>query len=134
MTLRNIPQILSDIYLDYGDDFMLSPTNDLLLADTGILSQQRVIRRLVTNPLDYIWYPSYGAGLPSFIGQPLSLDNFSNITALTKSQMFLENTVSQNPPPNILFQTIQNGLFCQINYILSPSLQQIVITFNVGQN
>ena len=30
MALRNIPQVLSDIYLNQGTDFTLSPTNDLL--------------------------------------------------------------------------------------------------------
>ena len=133
MALRNIPQALSDIYLNQGTDFTLSATNDLLLADGSTLSQQRIVRRLVTNPLDYIWAPTYGAGLPNYVGQPITVDNFDNIKSLITSQIFLESTVNQTPPPEILLQTIQFGLFCQINYTLSPSLQPIVVTFNVQQ-
>lgn len=135
MGFRNIPQVENDIYLNLGNDFILTndEVKDLLLTNGSTLSEQRIIRRLLTNPLSYIWSPSYGAGLPSFVGQPVSSDNFDNIRALITSQIFLEKTVAQNPPPQILLQTIQYGLFCQINYTLSPSLQPIVLTFNVSQ-
>lgn len=133
MNLRSIPQVYYDAYLNMGDDLQLSSTGDLLLANGSTLSNQRIIRRLVTNPVTYIWNPEYGAGLPTFVGQPVSSDNFDDIKALITSQIFLEKTIAQNPQPQILLQTIQFGLFCQINYTLSPSLQPIVLTFNVSQ-
>lgn len=137
------PQILNDLYLNNGDDLQLvSPKGgDLLLANSSTRCNQRVVRRLTTNPLDYIWQPSYGAGLAGFVGQPLTSDdygqdvtsdNVDNIRSIITSQIFLENCVSQTPPPQIFLNTIQFGLFCQINYTESPSLQPIVLTFDIG--
>jgi hypothetical protein len=132
MAYTDIPQALYDVYLNWGNDFVLSSTNDLLLADGSNLSDQRIIRRLMTNPLDYIWDAVYGAGLPSYVGQPESTDNLDNIRSSITQQIFLENTVSQIPQPEIFMQTIQNGLFAQINYTLSPSQQAIVLNFEVS--
>lgn len=131
MGFRNIPQVINDVYLVLGNDFVLSSTNDLLLANGSNLSQQRIIRRLITNPPNYIWHSDYGAGLPTYVGQPLTSDNFDTIKGTITSQIFLESSVSQNPQPQILLSSIQFGLFCQINYTLSPSLQPIVLTFGV---
>jgi hypothetical protein len=133
-SLNYIPQYYVDAYLNFGQDLQLSSTLDLLMADGSTLSEQRIIRRLMTNPLDYIWYPEYGAGIASYIGQPFTDDTYDNIQNTILSNMFLENTVSQMPQPDILFQTIQTGIFVQINYTISPSLQPIVLTFSVGGN
>ena len=133
MAFSDIPQGIFDVYLNWGNDLVLSSTGDLLLASGSTLSNQRIQRRLMTNTLDYVWYPSYGAGLANYVGQPLSDDNLDNIRALITSQIFLESTVAQSPAPEILLQTIQFGLFCQINYILSSSQQPTVLTFDVGQ-
>lgn len=130
--LNPIPQYQVDAFLNWGQDLVLSSTNDLLVADGSTLSEQRIIRRLMTNALDYIWQPDYGAGIGSYVGQPLTDDSFDAIQNSILSNIFLENTVSQNPQPDILFQTIQTGLFVQINYTISPSLQPIVLTFSVG--
>ena len=45
------------------------PTGDLA-GDGAALTQQRVLRRLLTNPGDYIWQLGYGAGLGQFVGRP----------------------------------------------------------------
>jgi hypothetical protein len=127
-----VPQILYDANLNWGQDLSLSPTGDLLLSSTSVRGEQRVLRRLLTNPTDYIWHPSYGAGLPNTIGQSLSIDEFDNIKSLITSQIFLEPAVSQTPPPQIFLQTIQFGLFCQIEYTDNPSQQAIVLTFDVA--
>lgn len=131
--LTDIPQVVYDAYLNWGNDLTLSSGGDLLLTDgPTVLSEQRIIRRLMTSPPDYIWSPSYGAGIPAFVGQTLSSDAYENIQAAILSNMFLENSVSQTPPPIISFQTIQSGLFTSIAYNLSPSSQPIVINFEVN--
>lgn len=61
---------MADIAHQWGFDLKLGPTGDLAVATGSILCQQRVLRRLLTNLLDYIWHPSYGAGLAGFIGRP----------------------------------------------------------------
>lgn len=131
MSLRSTPQVVNDIYLVLGTDFALSSTNDLRLCNGSDRSTQRIIRRLVTTSPSYIWHTDYGAGLPTYVGQPLSSDNFDNIKGLITSQIFLEASVAQTPQPQILLSSIQSGLFCQINYTLSPTVQPVVLTFGV---
>lgn len=135
MSFGDIPQELYDIFLNWGADFQWTNNSprDLLMATGSELSQQRILRRLLTNALDYIWVPSFGAGLPQQIGQLNSDTNFDSIKSTITSQIFNESSVAQTPPPEVFLQNIQyNDLFCQINYTLSPSQQPIVLTFDVG--
>lgn len=130
--LRNVPQVIYDVSLDWGNDLVLSSTGDLQTVSGAARSEQRVLRRLLTVPGNYIWHPEYGAGVPALIGQALSLDLFDQIKALIKANIFLEESVAQTPPPDIFLQTIQSGLFCQINYIDNPTKESIVLTFNTS--
>ena len=66
---------------EYGDARPLPPVRlrlragaagDLAPAAGTLRGQQRVLRRLLTNPGDYIWQPGYGAGLGQFVGKPAS--------------------------------------------------------------
>ena len=56
---------MPDINHLWGNDLAFSATGDLATADVPTLTQQRVLRRLLTNPGDYIWELDYGAGLAS---------------------------------------------------------------------
>ena len=53
-----------------------SASGDLLTTDDPT---NRILRRLLTNPGDYLWHPDYGAGLPSRIG---TVVNEAELTAL----------------------------------------------------
>lgn len=128
------PQTLYDIFNNYNEDLILSGTpsfNDLQTVADDMRSQQRVVRRLMTNAGDYIWHPTYGASLGKYVGMPLTQSLFDEINSVILSQIFQEQSVAQIPPPVITLQTIQNGLFCQINYFSNPSQQPIVLTFTV---
>lgn len=131
MISNRSPQILNDIYQNYGQDIQVSTTGDLLVSNGVNRSEQRVLRRLLTSQLDYIWHTDYGAGIGNFVGQALSSDLFDQIKSLITSQIFLEDSVAQTPQPEIFLQIIQGGLWCQINYTENPSQQPIVLTFNV---
>jgi hypothetical protein len=109
-------------------DLQLGASGDLLIADGTLESQQRILRRLLTNPQAYIWHPEYGAGLPSKIGQPL---NQAEMNTLITSQMYREESVSQNPAPNIITDAIPNGLNVQIQYVEQESAQATVLSFEV---
>ena len=62
------------------------------------VSQQSVLRRLLTNPGDYIWHPEYGAGLPQKIGSVLSVADIKSVVA---QQLALEASVAPNPPAQL---------------------------------
>ncbi len=120
-----------DIYQEFGNDLILDNNGNLLLTDGTELSNQRIIRRLLTNPLNYIDHPTYGAGLPSFIGQPNTPDVMESITSLITSQMFLEESVAQSPEPQITITGLPNEINVAIVYTNLLVNEQIVINFTL---
>jgi phage baseplate assembly protein W len=90
----------------FGQDLTFGPTGDFATVDGADEGVQRVLRRLLTNPLGYIWRPDYGAGLPAFVGQPAQQDR---IAAIARAQMFLEAAVAQTPAPVIAVTPYPNG-------------------------
>ena len=89
---------MPDAFLNWGSDLASSPTGDLASASGATLGRQRVLRRLLTNPGDYVWQPTYGAGLGRFIGQPASP---AAIRAAIRAHIFLEPAVARQPEPVI---------------------------------
>src|ERR1700684_4222739 len=104
---------MPDVAHLYGGDIAVSANGDLLLTDSIDLSNQRILRRLLTNPGDYIWHSEYGAGLPKMIGLPIDVDS---VKAIIVSQIFLEATVLRTPPPIITVESFPNGMFVSIEY------------------
>lgn len=127
----NFPEIVNDVDQNFGEDINLTSLNDIAHVSGLLRSQQRVLRRLLTNPGDYIWHPTYGAGLAKYIGQSLSTDRYDEIKSTITSQIFLEDSVSKDVQPEIRMQTIQGGIFVQINYVESISKNPIVLSFSV---
>jgi hypothetical protein len=105
---------MPDINHLWGNDLAFSPTGDLATADVPTLTQQRVLRRLLTNPGDYIWALDYGAGLASFVGQPGAA---SAIGAAIRGQIFKEAAVAQTPEPIIELQPDPSGsIYVHVRY------------------
>jgi hypothetical protein len=124
---------MADIAHQWGSDLGFGPTGDLAVATGSVLGQQRVLRRLLTNLLDYIWQPSYGAGLAGFIGQPA---NTSQICATIRSQIFKETAVAQSPEPTIDVTLCPGGasgdVYVQILYVDSETGQTQDLTFTMS--
>jgi phage baseplate assembly protein W len=119
-----------DISHQFGADLMIGATGDLLAVNAPILTQQRVLRRLLSNPGDYIWQPSYGAGLAQFVGRPL---NAAQIRAVVRSQIFQEAAVAQNPQPIIDVQSnTDSSIYVHIRYADATSGETQVLSFSVG--
>jgi hypothetical protein len=129
---------LNDLFHYWGTDLTASNTGDLLTVNGIVRSQQRVLRRLLTNPAtpttpgDYIFEPDYGAGLPQFIGQPF--DRQKSVARI-RGQMLLEDSVAPTPPPVINVAPIgtDNTAFSvSITYQDAATNKQVTLSFNVG--
>ena len=72
-----------------------------------MLTEQRVVRRLLTNPLDYTWHPRYGAGLGRFVGQVAPA---ARIKAITQRQLKRERGVGPSPVPTVDVQATNTGM------------------------
>jgi phage baseplate assembly protein W len=121
---------MSDAWHQYGSDLAVGPTGDVAGASGAALGQQRVLRRLLTNPGDYIWAPAYGAGLARFVGQPASA---AQIRAVVRSQIFREAAVARSPEPVVDVQTDSIGtVYVHIRYADAASGATQVLSFSVG--
>ena len=131
---------MSDLYHYWSADWQISATGDLLVTDASTAGQQKVLRRLLTNPLladvagaplaspDYTFHPPYGAGLPRKVGSPV---NVPSVVALIRAQLAQEDAVAPRPLPTIQVSTIQNGLSIFIQYNDALTQAPITLSFDV---
>lgn len=124
---------MADLFHQWGSDLIVGPTGDISTIDGSSWGQQRVLRRLLTNPGDYIWQLDYGAGLARFIGQPASA---LQIRAVIRSQIFKESSVARQPEPLINVQISPGGasstVYVHIRYVDAESRQTRVLSFPVS--
>ncbi len=124
---------MADASHQWGSDLAIGATGDIGTADGPLLGQQRVLRRLLTNPGDYIWQLDYGAGLARFIGQPV---NPLQIRAVIRSQIFKEAAVARVPEPLIDVQVAPGGasgtVYVYIRYVDAETSQTQVLSFTVS--
>ncbi len=109
---------------------MVGSTGDLATVSGTVLGTQRVLRRLLTNPGDYIWQPAYGAGLARFVGEPA---NVLQVRAVIRAQIFQETAVARTPEPVIAVTSDDSGaVYVDIRYVDADSGQTEVLTFSVS--
>ena len=121
---------MQDLFHVWSGDLSAGPGGDLATVDGAEAGQQRVLRRLLTNPGDYIWQPSYGAGLGSYVGSPVSP---AVIAATIRTQMYMEPSVAHDPEPVIDVQSAQNGaVYVHIRYADVNTSGGQVLAFSVG--
>lgn len=121
---------LDDLDHTWGEDIALSPTGDLARANGATRSKQRVLRRLLTNPGEYLWEPAYGAGLPQRIGQTLDL---AKIRAAIRGQLLLEASVVTAPAPSVEVREIQGGVAVKVQYLSLPDKQPVSLSFDLSE-
>lgn len=120
---------MPDLDMSWSGDLSVTPTGDLATVDGPALGTERVLRRLMTNPGDYIWNADYGAGLAQYIGQPIDP---AGIQALILSQMQLESAVAAVPEPIVAVQSSPTGqLFTQIRYADATTSQSAALAINL---
>ncbi len=115
-----------DLTLTFGGDLALGATGDLALASGVALTEQRVLRRLLTNPGDYIWQLPYGGGLASFVGMA---GMGARIAADARAQLKLEARVARSPAPRIsASENPTSGVVLSILYADAVSGQNQSVT------
>ncbi|MER5029668.1 phage tail protein [Pantoea anthophila] len=96
-----------------GGDLDVSSTGDLRTASDSTRTKQRILRRLLTNPGDYVFHPEYGAGLGKKIGEAVRPGEWK---ALISGQMLLEEAVASHPPPVVKLMRIEGGVSVSVSY------------------
>lgn len=133
---------MSDLYQYWGDDLSVSSSGDLLPVNGTVLGQQRILRRLLTNPgvigrngapsspADYIFHTDYGAGLPRRVGDTVDV---AKIRALIRGQILLEPAVAKFPTPEIDVTEISGGISVSIRYNDAQTKKPAFLSFDVNQ-
>jgi phage baseplate assembly protein W len=118
-----------DISHLWGADVSLGATGDLAPATGARATEQRLLRRLLTAPGEYLWQPGYGAGLGRFVGQPLAVPA---IAAAIRAQILKEPAVAATPEPEIGVRADATGqVFVEIRYVDAPSGATRQLAFTV---
>jgi hypothetical protein len=121
---------MADLSHQFGADLALSATGDILAIAAPQLTQQRLLRRLLTNPGDYIWHLGFGAGLASFVGLPA---NAAGIAAIVRSQIFKETAVARTPEPVIDVLIDPTGIVTlHVRYADASTGETQTLSFSVG--
>ncbi len=120
--------MIKDLHHDHGGDIAANARGDVALSDGAARGRQRVLRRLLTNPGDYIFHPDYGAGLPRMVGELL---DEPAIAGLIRQQMALEPAVAQDPEPTIAVALVPGGVQCTIIYMDADSEEPVRADFSL---
>lgn len=119
---------MHDIYHYTGGDIDSSSTGDLRTATGSERTKQRILRRLLTNPGEYLFHPEYGAGLGKKVGEPVKPGEWK---ALISGQMLLEEAVARHPPPAVKLALIEGGVSVSIAYTDAMTGEQESLHFHV---
>jgi len=87
------PPLKFDIDLT-ADDVTLGPNRDVAIVAGGAMVSQRVSLRLKAATGTYLGDPAYGAGLSSYIGNPLTPVEQDDIAAVVTAQALMEPLVN----------------------------------------
>jgi phage baseplate assembly protein W len=128
-------QLLSDLWQIWSTDLQASNTGDLQTATGTDRGQQRIIRRLMTNPGDYIEDPTYGAGLPQYVGAPQSKDTLDKIAGTCTAQILVEAVVAPTPAPVVTLQQQPDfSLWVSVQYTDAETGEPQTLSFNAAND
>lgn len=120
---------MADLALQFGGDLVIGASGDLAVAQAQLLTQQRVLRRLLTNQGDYIWQLGYGAGLGQFVGRPGVSDL---VTGVIRTQLQLEPQILQSPGPSVAAGVADDGtVSVAISYVDAVTDQTALLSFSI---
>lgn len=115
-----------------GSDLDTSANGNLLTLATGTdLGQQSVVRRMLSNEGDHIWFSDYGAGLPRFIGMPAEADRIRG--AILKNAKRDEH-INQRAKIEVTVTTDpgSGATLAKLKYTDATTGQSSVASLNVG--
>jgi hypothetical protein len=121
-----------DLFHEWGSDLVVGSGGDLALASGSNVVSQRVCRRLLTNPGNYLWNLDYGGGLGQFVGLPAKS---ADIEAVVMDQLLLETSVPTTPAPQVTTTLVDaaNGyVVANITYADPTSQQSVTLNVSTG--
>lgn len=111
-----------DLYLEFNEDLVLTPSGSLQLAQGWNHDRERIIRNLITNPAialpdgsqsapDYIFVPSYGLGLGAHVDSNPTAQDLADMERSIRQAVFADANIDPGTVPTIIFQEITPSAF-----------------------
>lgn len=108
---------MSDLYCEYGGDFIIDQSGDIQEAFSWDEVRQKIERDLFTNPAidlpnglqtqaEYIFHPDYGLGLKQYLGQLYKMDVITQMQERTLKQLRQDPAIALSPPPVVAFKFV----------------------------
>jgi hypothetical protein len=117
----------------WGEDLSVGASGDIGFALVQAEVQQRLVRRLLTNPGEYVWHVDYGAGLGGYVGERYSP---GLIEGAVLNGLQLEALVAGTPAPLVQTSLSVTGPFSTISvavqYQVVGASTQDFIALNLG--
>lgn len=122
---------MTDMYCEWNNDFILTPSGDIQTAVGWDEVRQRIIRRLITNSAqvlpdgtttapDYVFHPLYGIGAGSLVGQNPTPAYIADLTGRINSAVMSDDAVDPGHVPTVVFsQPALNTWLVQIRVFLA---------------
>ena len=119
-----------DSYHYWGQDTQFSSSADDLLASGADELDQRILRALLTCPLDDPFNPAYGACIGRYVGQALTPEKRAEISAAALQILVTEPDVQQIPAPvvSLTADTANSFDSLTVAYVYAPTGQPRAIT------
>ena len=106
---------MTDLYVDWNSDFLLTSSGDIQSATGWDEVRQRIVRHLITNAgellpsgritaPDYIFHPLWGLGLGSKIGENPTNDWRQELISKINAAVLADVAVDQGQMPTVIFQ------------------------------
>lgn len=123
-----------DLYLEWNDDFIVTPSGDLQTAVGWDQVRERILRRLLTNSQqtlpngrmtvpDYIWDPSYGFGAGALVGQNITVDFINDLARRVTRACYADVSVATDIPPSVTYiQPTPQTLVMTVSVVLTNGL------------
>ena len=106
--------------LDWGGDLKIAPNGGVLSVNGWDEARQSTVRAVLTNPAgtlpsgtvvppDYVFEPTYGAGIGLYVGQDMTSSQVAELQAKISEVVLTQEFVDQAVAPTVTVQNAVNG-------------------------
>jgi hypothetical protein len=133
---------MATAFLEWGGDFVVTPSGSIQIAQGWDQIRQRIIRRIVTNPAqqlpdgnftppDYIFHPLYGLGLGSLVDQNFDDSFTKDLEGRITAGVLADSQVDQSFVPTFQYYRPNPGSLVVVVTVVASGVGPGLIQFAV---
>lgn len=126
-------------WLSWGGDLQIATNGSLVMANGWDEIRQSIERAILTNPqvtlpdgevvgADYMFAPTFGAGLGLWVGQNPTQHTLRQLTRIVRNAILSQTGVDASQTPTVTFQPMAGGMGMEIQISVALLSGQIGTT------